>query len=231
MIKQAAGTGMMNNLEEIAKEILNRDQYTLIGHVIPDGDCIGSLLAMRLGLRALNKEAQVVLQDAMPEIYGFLEGSDCINKPRDISAIKGNVIFLDCSDLERAGQNIAELLGQELFAINIDHHADNKEYAHLNYVDPRSAATAEIVYRLLKIMQVDLTPAMATALYTGIVQDTGGFRHASTTSTTMRIAADLLDCGVNMGQTKTNLFESRSIQEIMLLRLALQNIALIPTVA
>ncbi|NLB53067.1 MAG: bifunctional oligoribonuclease/PAP phosphatase NrnA [Syntrophomonadaceae bacterium] len=215
--------GLINS-EQIARELLDRDNFLLLGHIIPDGDCVGSLAALKLGLESMGKKAEVLLQDQVPEIYRFLpatakfrhEWSDDIN-------IK-NVVFIDCSELARVGDKIAANLNSSFTTINIDHHATNDLFADHNWVEPGVAATAELIFAVLKDMQVKLTVEMATALFCGLVMDTGRFMYSSTTDKTMNVAAGLLKAGVDINQVRINLFESKTSQEILLIRLALNNI-------
>jgi len=214
----------MNRLRRIAREIEKRDNYLLVGHSIPDGDCIGSLIGLYLGLQSLGKNVRMLLQDPVPSIYKYLVGCEAILTTKKFKEPIINVIFLDCSDEERTGDNAANLLAGRSFTINIDHHQSNTMFGNLNYVDDRSSSTAELVYELLVQLKIEISSDMAHALYVGIVQDTGSFQHNSTTGATFRTAAALLDKGVNLDLVKLNLFESKSQAEVRLLCLALQNI-------
>ncbi|PKM76362.1 MAG: bifunctional oligoribonuclease/PAP phosphatase NrnA [Firmicutes bacterium HGW-Firmicutes-15] len=214
----------MKSFDKIAREIKKRDDYLLVGHAIPDGDCIGSLMALYLGLLAMGKNVKILLQDAVPAIYRYLVGSDAVLRPEQLKETLRNVIFLDCSDEERTGEQVVNILEERVFTINIDHHQSNTLFGDLNYVDDKSSSTAELVLDLLKHLEIDITPDIANALYVGVVQDTGGFLHNSTSSATFRSAAELLDKGVNLDLVKLNLFESKSRTEIMLLSLALEHI-------
>ncbi len=218
----------MNKLSEISREILERDNYLLVGHAIPDGDCVGSLIALYLGLIAMGKRVRIILQDPVPAIYNYLAASNTVLRPKELQEAVSNVIFLDCSDEDRVGDKMARLLEDRHFTINIDHHQSNTQFGNANYVDHKSASTAELIFKILKHMEIDITPDIANALYVGIVQDTGGFLHNSTSSDTFRIAAELLDRGVDLDLMKINLFESKSRAEVMLLCLALDNINFSP---
>jgi len=214
----------MNRLTQIAEEIKQRDDYLLVGHSIPDGDCIGSLIGLYLGLLSLGKKVRILLQDPVPSIYKYLVGSEAVLNTKQVARPIVNVIFLDCSDEERTGDKAVAIMSDRSFTINIDHHQSNTMFGNLNYVNDRSSSTAELVYDLLVHLNVEINPDIAHALYVGIVQDTGGFHHNSTTSATFRTAAALMDKGVNLDLIKLNLFESKSKAEVRLLSLALQNI-------
>lgn len=214
----------MNDLAKIARAINKRDDYLLVGHAIPDGDCIGSIIGMYLGLLALGKKVQVLLQDPVPAIYRYLVGSEAVMHPEQLQEPFHSVIFLDCSDAERTGDVVAAIVEDSPYTINIDHHHSNTRFARLNYVDNHASSTAEMVFELLRKLKVEISPAIANALYIGILQDTGGFQHSSTSGATFRAAAELRDRGADLDQIKLNLFESKSRAEIKLLSLALDNI-------
>jgi phosphoesterase RecJ-like protein len=213
----------MNDIADITREISNRDNFLLISHAIPDGDSIGSLLGMHRVLKNLGKKSRMLLQDPVPRIYQYLPESSEVMSPAQFDGIVENVIFLDCADEERAGEELLPLLSSRSFTINIDHHQSNTMFGDLNYVQPDMAATAEIVYYLAKALPVEIDPLMANALYAGIVQDTGSFHHNNTRAETFRIAADLLECGVDLAETSINLFESKSRAEMRLLICALNS--------
>ncbi len=213
----------MMTLHKIAREIKLKNDFLLVGHTIPDGDCVGSLIGLYLGLMALGKNAHILLQDPIPAIYNYLEGSNAILCPEDLGEPDRNVIFLDCSDEERTGEQVVKRLENRELTINIDHHQSNTKFGNLNYVDENSSSTAELVWELLRHLEVEITPAIANALYVGVVQDTGGYMHNSTSSSTFRTAAELLDKGVNLDLIRLNLFESKSQTEMKLLCQALQS--------
>lgn len=165
----------------------------------------------------------MVLQDKVPSIYRYLQFSDEIKEPEQ--PVDGRIIvFLDCSDAQRVGQTVLALLPDNDFTINIDHHETNEFFGTYNFIDSRASATAEIIYELLGVMNVKITPIIANALYAGIVMDTGSFKYSNTTSHTLKIAAGLLDNGVNQSAARINLFESKSRSEVLLLRQALKSI-------
>ncbi len=211
----------MNNIDQITGYIEENDDFLLVGHSIPDGDCIGSLIGLYLGLSALGKRVRMLLEDPVPAIYFYLYGSDQVLNPNQVIKAEFNLIYLDCSDPERTGDRVAAILDGPRHIINIDHHKSNAMFGQLNYVEHQAASTAEIVYKLLVNLQVDIDSAIANALYVGIFQDTGGFQHNNTSAETFRTVAALMEKGVDLDQVKHNLFESRSREELLLLSLAL----------
>jgi len=213
----------MNSIKEIAEVLLRMNDYTIVGHSIPDGDCIGSMLGLYLGLNDLNKQVQMVLSDPVPKRYHYLSAWDKVLKPTEFEA-SANIIFLDCADKERIGPNILAKIKNPYCIINIDHHLQNEFYGNYNYVHPETAATGEIIYTLLQAMQLNISKEIADCLYAAIVMDTGSFMNSNTTANTMRIAAHLIEYGADVDQARIKLFESKSHQEVFLLRQALKHL-------
>jgi phosphoesterase RecJ-like protein len=181
------------------------------------------MIGLYSALAFMGKKVSMVLQDKVPSIYHYLRFSNKIKEPEQ--PVQGEItIFLDCSDAQRVGSTALTLLPVHNCTINIDHHETNEFFGTYNFVNSRASATAEIIYDLLKVMNVKITPEIANPLYAGIVMDTGSFKYSNTTSNTFKIAGELLDNGVNQSSARINLFESKSRQEILLLRLALQSI-------
>jgi phosphoesterase RecJ-like protein len=216
----------MNSIQEIADQIIDRDNFILLGHAIPDGDCVGSLLGLFMGLKSLGKNAEMFLQDKVPPIYNYLSCVEQIKNNWESPDTGSNIIYLDCSDEERVGDKIQKLLQGDYCRLNIDHHRTNDFFGNYNYVDPQAAATAEIVFELLIQMKVEISPDIAAALYAGIIMDTGSFMNSNTTSHTMRVAGALLEKGADTDTARINLFESKSRKEIFLIRQALQSVSI-----
>jgi phosphoesterase RecJ-like protein len=214
----------MSDLAKVVRQFRIKDNFVLVGHSIPDGDCIGSLIGLYLGLVSMGKTVRILQQEPVPPIYLYLNGSQAFELPEQFQGQVENVVYLDCSDEERNGDKIIPLLSSRNFTINIDHHHSNTRFGDVNYVEPTAASTAELIVSILLRLKVDVTPDIANALYAGIFQDTGGFQHNSTSGHTLRTAASLLDQGVNLDLLKMNLFESRSEPELKLLSLALQSL-------
>lgn len=214
----------MNSINQIAEQLLRSEKFTLVGHAIPDGDCIGSLLGLYMGLEVLKKDVQIALQDPVPNLYHYLKCSEKVKSPEQLTGEVGTVIFLDCSDEQRVGDRILSRLQERSGTINIDHHDTNEFFGDYNYVDAEAGATAEIIYEILQCMKITVTREIADALYAGIIMDTGRFLNSNTTGKTMQIAGALLEKGANVDEARVRLFESKSQKEILLIRQALQNI-------
>ncbi|MEN6389736.1 MAG: bifunctional oligoribonuclease/PAP phosphatase NrnA [Syntrophomonas sp.] len=220
---------MMNSIGEIAQELNSQDDWLLLGHMLPDGDCIGSLLGLALGLKELGKRVQILQAEPLPHNYLYLQGIELFKPLEQISMDFSGLIYLDCSDLGRIHDNIREwTAGLTVATINIDHHPTNDMFAHYNYVDPHAAATGEIIAELLQALNVTLKPEIAEALYAALLMDTGGFLNGNTTSQTLHTAALFLETGVDVNSARINLFESKNRKEMYLLHLALQHLNFSP---
>ncbi|NLB88540.1 MAG: bifunctional oligoribonuclease/PAP phosphatase NrnA [Syntrophomonadaceae bacterium] len=218
----------MNTLKEISTLIRSKDNFLLIGHNIPDGDCIGSMLGLYNGLISMNKKVMMFLEDVIPGIYHYLPGVNSISSLLPPQENIENIIFLDCSDETRISEDIFEKLNKKATVFNIDHHDSNTFFGDYNYVDSKAAATAEVIYELLVEMNVPISKSIAESLYAGIVMDSGSFKYSNTSPKTHRIAADLLDKGVDLEKTRINLFESKPLEEVLLLGKALKNFNISP---
>lgn len=175
-------------------EKLDSAQRILIAcHLRPDGDAIGSMLGLGLALRSCGKQVEMVCEDVVPPSCRQLDGvSEIRRKPEGDFDL---VCALDCSDLERVGSVLGDGGSVD---INIDHHPTNLNFARLNLVDVQAVATAEIISDLLAFWGVVVTPPVAAALLTGLITDTIGFRTSNVKSSTLRMAAGLMDCGADL---------------------------------
>ncbi len=216
-----------SQLTDIAARIKAQPDWLIIGHEIPDGDCVGSILALFNALSMMGKNVEILLEDTIPQAYRFLCGSDNIKHPSDnINNLPKSVICLDCSDLDRVGDNVKMLIQSRDECINIDHHITNDYFGDMNYVDACAAATGEIICELLSFMEIDINIEIAEALLTSIIMDTNRFMNSNTTPKTLNRVALLLDKGVDINRIRVNLFESKTKLEVLLLRQALQNITI-----
>lgn len=185
-------------LEEAAHFILEHDHYVVLAHLNPDGDAIGSCLAMGHLLRALNKTFTLVNEGECPSRFTFLPGFDeLIDLSRtELNRTFSHVIALDVADEERFGQ-IGSLFDTNAQMLNIDHHPTNTRFGTINLIRSSAASTTEILYDLVKrCFPQALNQPLALSLYTGLLTDTGGFRYSNTTSSVFQMASDLLTYGV-----------------------------------
>jgi len=214
-------------LSEIRRVIEEHRSFVLLEHHKPDGDCIGSGLALVQALRGLGKQALLVSEDPHPAVYDFLPGREFHTRSQYIAPedYKAEVaIFIDCTDPERTGRAIE--LARDTIWINIDHHVSNTGFGDLSLVVPEAAATGEIVYRLLLYMRVPITKEIATCLYAAIATDTGGFRYQNTTAETFEIAGALVGYGASPWEVAEQVFETRTVSSVLLLAKALGTLKL-----
>lgn len=178
-----------------ALALLKENQsFVLTAHVSPDGDSLGSMLALYEFLVRQGKQVIVALDDTIPSVYQMLPCWDVIRSADEIGSVKADLlVILDASTADRVGR-IVEIV--QAPTLNIDHHVSNQGFTDYRWLDADAAATGEIIYRLLEEAKAPITKEMATNLYTAIATDCGFFRYANTRPATMRIGADLLSYGV-----------------------------------
>ena len=201
----------MNELiqEQIRSRLQKAGDVLVVSHVRPDGDAIGSLLGFGLALREIGKNVQIVSADGVPVAYQHLPGSDLVVKNPE-GAFDLTVV-LDCSDLKRVG-NV--LNGHHIPDINIDHHVTNLNFATYNLVDEQAVSTTEILTEYFPHWNLPITQAVATALLTGIITDTLGFRTTNMTPKALRIAADLMEKGADMPALYNQALMRRSYEAV-----------------
>ena len=211
-------------IERVAGEIRSRDRFLLTAHEGPDGDALGSLLGMHHLLTALGKDSVMFLaakEFPLPIEYRFLPLEEVFHEaPADMA--DRAAIFLDCGNIDRMPVDF--LAADGVFTINIDHHHDNTLFGDVNLVEVDASCTAEIVYELAVLLGVEITAEMAAALYVGLVTDTGKFMYENTNARTHRIAADLIEAGVEVDETYRRLYEHVPLEKLRLLSRALDGI-------
>jgi phosphoesterase RecJ-like protein len=191
-------------------------RVVVVGHARPDGDCIGSQVALCRLLRARNVDAVCCNPDAVPRRLAFLVADTPFVSLATALAEQRAAIFVDCADRNRASARFAEAFPAPLG--NIDHHLSNPAYAEFNLIDTPSAATAEILAGLAQDAALALDPVIAMALYTGIATDTGQFRFAATTERTFRLAAALVASGADPARMGLELYERETFGKLQLLQ-------------
>ena len=201
---------------EAARRLREADDILILTHQYPDGDTLGSGFALCRALRALGKTARVECADAIPEKYGYLyEGMTCAAfEPSFICAV-------DVADPKLLGELQETYAGR--IALCIDHHGSNTGYADELLLRPDYAAAAMLVREVIAALGVEPDRAMAECLYTGIATDTGCFKYSNTTAYTLRMAAELLDCGVNNEMINRTMFDIKTRARVELERLALDS--------
>lgn len=215
---------MQQALQNIAAHIRGNDGFTIIAHVSPDGDTLGSSLALWHTLRRMGKKAQVVCEDPVPYRYAFLPGVDDIIKPVT-AQIYANAIAVDCADRGRMGKGV-RLFDAALHSICIDHHVTNLGFAQLSAVDGHAAATGELMYSLVLELLKAFDAPIASCLYVAILTDTGGFAYSNTTPATYRICGALVEAGADNVEIDRRINRSHLFGEKKLLGLVLSKMSL-----
>ncbi|MEA2014347.1 MAG: bifunctional oligoribonuclease/PAP phosphatase NrnA [Thermodesulfobacteriota bacterium] len=207
-------------------EIINScSTFLITSHIRPDGDALGSELAIYHLLRDMGKEAVVYNQDKTPIIYEFLPGSS--NIIHSLNSVNGfdAAFVLDCSDIERVGDE-NDRIGSVKQIINIDHHVSVGTFSDILILDSTASSTGEIIHRLLKYMGATISEEIATNIYTAILTDTGSFRYSNTGSNTFAAAADLVENGANCRYIAEKIYETRSAVQIRLMGKTLETLEL-----
>lgn len=202
-------------------EVIGRgERFLVCSHSRPDGDAVGSMLAMGILLEQLGKRADLLSADRVPVVYRALPGVERIQKALRVHGPYDAVILLECDGLERT-----RLQGLEkLYQINIDHHASGVEFADLNWIDHEAACVGEMVYRLFKAAGVALTPEAANCIYTTVLTDTGGFIYGGTRASTFELARELTLAGADPIRIAQQVYFSTPMSKLLLLGAALKNL-------
>jgi len=210
----------MDQLEKVLQEIEQRRRFLVTSHARPDGDAIGSALALAQILRKMGKSAQVVMGDSVPVIYKVLPYSESILHAAHVNGDCDAAIILECDSIQRT-----RLEGLEnCFLINIDHHVSGRPFADVNWIDPHAVATAEMVFRLAREAGVKFSPEIATCLYTALMTDTGSFMFQGTNENTFSLARELALAGADPAHCARGIYFAHSVSKIRLLGEALRNL-------
>jgi phosphoesterase RecJ-like protein len=211
---------MTNQLEQVLQNIQQRRQFVLTSHARPDGDAVGSVLALAEILRAMGKSVEVVLSDHVPVIYRPLPFAETIIHASHVNGKYEAAIILECDSVQRT-----RLQGLEHhFLINIDHHTSFKTFADVNWIDPTASATAEMVFRLATVAGVKITPQIATCLYAAVLTDTGSFSYTTTTARTFELAKQLTEFGADPARIAQSVYFANPAAKMHLLGAALSSL-------
>lgn len=212
-------------MENLKKALDLYDNILISAHVNPDGDAVGSTTALAWALKKIGKNVIVLLEECGDK-YDFLKASEIIKHNTEDIEISKSFLFiaLDCGDKERLG-DFTEEFDNAAETVNIDHHMSNTEFAKYNYVYDKSS-TCEIIYEILKELEIELDGAIAKSLYMGILTDTGGFRHSNTTSRTHEVAAELLKENFSHTELYEELFSNTAYEAMKILGRALEKMEL-----
>ena len=210
----------MRLVRKIAEAIRAKQTFLISSHTNPEGDAIGSMLALSLGLKSLGKKVQVLNQDPVPEVLAFLPGAEDIAHQLHSSIRFDAALVLDCGNQDRLG-NAVQAVTQAEKIINIDHHTGNSRFGDINLVDPAASSTAEIIYDLLQAIPIEFTKPVAENIYTGILTDTGSFHYSNTSAKAFTVAKACLLAGVDPWGLAEKIYESQPLARLRLLQLAL----------
>jgi phosphoesterase RecJ-like protein len=210
-----------DDLQAVADTLRSHDRFLLVTHENPDGDALGSLLAAKLGLDALGKDAEMYLYgDApLPTEYSFMPLDGLLRgSPPEIG--DRVLVALDCANESRLGPDLA-LLEQASLKVDIDHHHDNSRFGDVNLIVADASSTAEVLRDVLRELDVALTPEIAEALYIALVTDTGRFQYTNTTPKALRLGAELVEAGADVHRVFQGIYESVEFAKLKLLARAL----------
>ena len=210
----------MDQIEQVLQHITERRHFLVTSHTRPDGDAIGSTLALALILRKMGKTADVVMGDSVPVIYRPLPHAETIIHTSRVNGRYDAAIILECDSVLRT--RLQGLDGH--FLINIDHHETSKPFANINWIDPSACAVAEMVFRLALAAGVKITPEIATCLYTAVLTDTGAFCYSPTSACTFELAKILVEHGADPARIAQNVYFSSPTSKMRLLGAALSNL-------
>ena len=203
-------------IQRILDAVRKSETICVVGHVRPDGDCIGSQLALASALKEQGKKVICWNEDDMPAKLAFLDPDRLMQKPKAEKRFD-LVIATDCASFERLGKVGPSIADRELF-INIDHHESNTRYADVNWIEPTEPSTGELIFRLLETARWKITPHIADCLFTAISTDTGSFQYSNTRPSTLYAAGELVDRGADLAKVCNEVYQSYPLSRVRLLR-------------
>jgi phosphoesterase RecJ-like protein len=203
-------------IDRIIEALRESHTVCIVGHIRPDGDCVGSQLGLTLALRNEGKKVTCWNEDRIPEKYEFLDRDGILQKPR--KGMKFDcVVATDAASLERLG-SVGRCVTNRKLLINIDHHESNTRFADLNWVSAHEPSTGELIYRLLKIAKWPISKRIADCLFTAVSTDTGSFQYASTRPGTFHAAGELVSRGADLARICDEVYQSYPLSRARLLR-------------
>lgn len=204
----------MNNIKDIIDLINSNDNFAIVSHTSPDGDCMGSMLGLYNSLISYSKCVDVYLDDEIPTRLSFMPGSEKIKNA--FNPKKYDIVFaLDCGDPARLG-SFSDSLLKSGKVINIDHHLSNDMYGDINFVIPTMSSVGEMIYNIIVEGNLPFNENVAKCLYVSIVSDTGGFKYSNTTSSTLIAVSNLLKFNINFSKIYTKLLNEKTKEQVML---------------
>jgi phosphoesterase RecJ-like protein len=217
---------MKQAFAQIKERLKSAKSALVTAHVDPDGDAVGSMLAMGMVLEQCGLKVNYYCADFPPRIYRFLPGTEKIKREVPAGSLFDLAVVLDSSDISRIGEGI-DLRQIAKVIINLDHHPDNTMFGDINYVT-KASSVAEEVYDLAKYLEAKIDRRIADCLYAAIITDTGNFRYENTNVKTLQIAAELLKAGVNTHEISTRIYDTRSLAAVRIAALAMAEMQITP---
>jgi len=216
--------GTQTDLRKIAAAVRENERFLLSTHENPDGDSLGSIVAVRLALEHLGKDVVMYLsgETPLPREYAFMPLEDLRREPPGDMEDRA-LLALDCANERRIGPNADELVKRARLVIDIDHHHDNTRFGELNLIVPDASSTGEILRDVFRELDAPLTPEIAEALYIAVVTDTGRFQYANTTPKALRLAAELVEAGADVHRVFQGVYENVDFAKLKLLARALDH--------
>jgi bifunctional oligoribonuclease and PAP phosphatase NrnA len=216
---------MTDVCQQIAELLRSQNSFLVLAHYRPDGDAVGSQLALTILLKNLGKQVEAWNDDEVPAKFRFLPQSNLITRPPAEPKDFDVVIAIDTSTWQRVGSAAQRIRARKYF-VNIDHHVSNENFAEINWIVPGAPASGQIAFDLIKRGGFQLTRDIAACLFAAISTDTGSFSYGSTTAESLRAAAELVDTGINVGEICRHVYESYPYARLMLLQKALAQLQL-----
>lgn len=208
-------------LDNILEEINKAEKIVIVVHENPDGDAIGSALAMKLALKELGKEADAIIPE-FPKTFEFLPGIEEVKKESDIEEYD-LAIALDCGTIKLLN-GCAKYFDNAKVKVSIDHHSSNTMFADYNYVNQDAPACAQLLLVMFNYFKIDITKEIGTCIVAGIITDTGGFRYEGVTAETFRLVADLCEKGIKVSQVYSQVFASKTKSKFDLHKIAIDRL-------
>jgi len=216
-----------NPIAEVRRALLEGSRFLIVSHQNPDGDAIGSSLALASGLSGLGKHCDILNVDGVPMNLSWLPLAEQVHLFPDDGADYDSVVLLDCGAASRTGFG-EDILARGRGVVNIDHHPGNGHFGGANLVDPEACATAELVYQVLQALPAPIGYSAATAIYTGILTDTGCFRFSNTNSRAFEIASHMVAKGVDPSWVSQMVFDQQPVARLRLLTRVMETLDLSP---
>lgn len=223
-MSESTHTPVSANFAEIGEVLRNHQSFVLMSHVRPDGDAIGSQLALGFSLMAMGKTVYLINEDGLPENMAFLAGSEKVTLPPAEPLDVEVAIALDTATKPRLGDAALHAASKAKLWLNIDHHISNPLYGDVNLIDSTSPATGEILYNLITALDMPLPAETRDAIYVAVSTDTGSFQYPSTTVRTYEMAADLVRRGLNVGQINSDTYDNQPYRRVELMRALLNTL-------